>query len=81
MNDDLAPTGTPQPATGGKRPGGKTPGGKQLAPGTAPRQEVGKRHADETPEPSDREDRRRQEDEKLDQALKGTFPASDPFSI
>lgn len=31
--------------------------------------------------PTADDDRRREDDEKLDQALKGTFPASDPYSL
>lgn len=76
MNDDLVTTGTPRRAHGRKQPGGK-----QLAPGTAPRRQNGERRAGETPELPERKDRWQEEDEKLDQALKGTFPASDPFSI
>lgn len=77
MSDDLFPAITPQPANRGKQPGRK-----QLAPGTPPRQEHGARRAGPTAErPESEKDHWREEDEKLDQALKGTFPASDPFSI
>ncbi|HET6630624.1 MAG TPA: hypothetical protein VFG91_12685 [Woeseiaceae bacterium] len=77
MSDDLVPAATPQPVDPGK-----APGRKQLAPDTAPRPEAGGSRAGAAAQrPQSEEDRWRERDEKLDQALKGTFPASDPFSI
>lgn len=74
MSHDLSPAMTPQPPHNpGKQPRRQPP-----AP-DADRADSDAR-ADPTAK-QEEEERRREQDKKLDQALKDTFPASDPFSI
>lgn len=76
MSDHPSPAATPPPAAPG-RPTRQ----QQPAPDAAPARENRARPKAGVSAKQSADDRRREQDEKLDQALKGTFPASDPYSI